>query len=436
MQIDYSPIALLLLVVGCLALLFAPRRYALSALILIGLFVPMSNRIVIVSIDLMTHRLLVLVGVLGLCFRRDAHRISLNSIDKVVIALALWSVFSYTALWGTLSGFVYSTGRSFDMIGLYFLFRVFLGSLEDWTHMVKTLGIGCAVFATFMVIESTTGKNLLSALGGVGEEVWARRGRLRCRATFGLAISAGVFAAALMPLWLAAWSQEKFRKWAILGMFSCTVMTITSASSSSLLTYVAGIGAFFCWRWRHLMRTIRWGVFFTLIGLHIVMKAPVWALLQRINVVGGSTGNYRYRLFDNFVNSFGEWWLFGLKDPEESFGMWDLCNQFVLEGVRGGFIRLALFVALLVLCFREVGRVLATIEDRQALWIWALGAMLFAHFSAFWGYDYWDQIRVSLYLVFAAIASASQIAQTASEEDQMENNQPLETEITIHPAVT
>ena len=436
MEWQFTPLASCLLVAGSLVLLFAPRRYALGALILVAVFVPMSNRVIVSSIDLMTHRLLVLVGLVRLCFRQEARGLSLHTIDKVLIALTLWSIFAYSTLWGTLSGFIYQVGRSFDMIGLYFLFRVFLRSPEDWVAAAKALGVGCVIFAGFMLVESATGKNLLAALGAMSEEVGGRRGRLRCQASFGHAISAGVFGASLVPLWLAAWNQEQLRKWAVLGLVTSTFMTVTSASSSSLLTYVAGLAAFFFWPARHHLRLIRWGVLFLLSGLHLVMQAPVWALLQRINVVGGSTGNYRYRLFDRFVHSFDQWWLLGLKSPEEAFGMWDLCNQFVLEGVRGGLLRLALFVALLALCFREVGRVMANLEDRrQAIWIWALGAMLFAHTAAFWGYDYWDQIRVLLYLLFAVIASASKVCSSGHEGVNLEMD-AIEPHLPPDPAYT
>lgn len=379
----------------------------MATLILLGLFIPMANRVVLSGVDLNAHRLLVLMGLLRLAFRHEGQGFTFNTIDKVVAAMCLWSVFAYTALWGTVGSFIYQMGRTLDIMGLYFLFRVFLKEPEDWRWAVRTLAVACAIFAGFMMVEAATGRNLLSVLGGVGEQVGSRKGRFRCQATFGHAISAGVLGASLMPIWLAGWSQENFRKWAILGLASSTLMTLTSASSSSLLTYVAGVGAFFMWPFRHHLRTFRWGVAFLLLALHLVMKAPVWALLGRINVVGGSTGDYRYRLFDNFLRTFDQWWLFGLEDPEAAFGMWDLCNQFVLEGVRGGFLRVALYVAMLVFCFREVGRAIALTDNRRdGLWIWALGCMLFAHFSAFWGYNYWDQIRVALYLVFAATASA------------------------------
>jgi hypothetical protein len=411
---QFSPPALLLLLVAVGVILFGPRRYVLPALLFFGVFIPMANRLSIMTLDFMPHRILVIVGILRVCMRREGNAFSLNSMDKVMIALTLWGVFAYSVLWGTMSAVVYQGARALDMLGLYFLFRAYLRSEEDLFGAIKTTGVLCAVLAAFMCVEAATGRNALSALG-LDEQVWSRRGRLRCRGSFGHAISAGVYGASLMPLWLAGWRCGGWlRKWSAVGLVTSTLMTVTSASSSSLLTYVAGVGAFFFWTWRSHLRTVRWAVLLLLICLHIVMKAPVWALLQRVNLVGGSTGNYRYRLFDAFVRTVDQWWLFGIKEPEEVWGMWDLCNQYVLEGARGGLLRVGLFVAMLVLCFREVGRVLAIVEndDRRAILVWSMGAMLFAHFMAFWGADYWDQIRVPWYLMLAIIPSLREIMES------------------------
>ena len=43
------------------------------------------------------------------------------------------------------------------------------------------------------------------------------------------------------------------------------------------------------------------------------MKAPVWALIQRIDIVGGSSGWHRYELIDQCIKHFSDWWLMGVK---------------------------------------------------------------------------------------------------------------------------
>ena len=56
---------------------------------------------------------------------------------------------------------------------------------------------------------------------------------------------------------------------------------------------------------------LRWGIVMLLMLLHVVMNNPVWHLLTRIDLVGGSTGWYRYKLIDDFIKNFGQWWMLG-----------------------------------------------------------------------------------------------------------------------------
>ena len=127
---------------------------------------------------------------------------------------------------------------------------------------------------------------------------------------------------------------------------------------------------------RHFMSWIRWAVVFGLVVLHFVMNNPVWHLLARINLVGG-TGWYRYKMIDEFVNRFGEWWLIGTAEYEGwwQYGFEAITNQYVLEGVQGGLITLVLFLAFIAMAFRGVGRIgraAGARRDHQVL-AWALG---------------------------------------------------------------
>ena len=53
---------------------------------------------------------------------------------------------------------------------------------------------------------------------------------------------------------------------------------------------------------------MRWAFFGTLLLLHLAMNNPVWHLLARVNVVGGSTGWHRYHLIDKAIEHL-EWWV-------------------------------------------------------------------------------------------------------------------------------
>ena len=155
--------------------------------------------------------------------------------------------------------------------------------------------------------------------------------------------------------------------------------------------------AFFFLRFR--MPAVRlWGVF-GVGGLALVMKQPVWHLLGRIDIVGGSTGYYRFLLIDRAVRNFPEWCLVGLSSTlhwSEGTGeiLTDIVNQYILEGLAGGFLTLALFVSVIAVCFACVektirSRSLSADDERLA---WALGATLFTHAMMFIVVSYFGQI--------------------------------------------
>jgi hypothetical protein len=161
---------------------------------------------------------------------------------------------------------------------------------------------------------------------------------------------------------------------------------------------------------RRQMRMVRWGILVTLIALHIVMKAPIWHLISRVSAVGGSTGWHRFNLIDQAIKHFGEWAVIGTSSTAHwGWGLQDVTNQYILEGVRGGFLTLCLFIAVIAVAFREVGRLWrlqARHMYRQAL-SWALGVSLFVHCTSFIGVSYFGQIWILWYLLLAMIGSMS-----------------------------
>ncbi len=70
------------------------------------------------------------------------------------------------------------------------------------------------------------------------------------------------------------------------------------------------------------------------------------------------------------------------------------------EAVQGGSLRLTLFVAITVQCFRALGRRIHAEAPGSAavgfLW-WAIGVCVFAHWVSFWSIPYFDQTMVLWY---------------------------------------
>jgi len=96
---------------------------------------------------------------------------------------------------------------------------------------------------------------------------------------------------------------------AALGIVAALTITITSRTSTAMSALVAAIIGVAMWPLREKMRLVRWSIVVTLVGLHLVMKAPVWSLIARVDIVGGSTGWHRFKIVDNFIRHFWDWWL-------------------------------------------------------------------------------------------------------------------------------
>lgn len=156
------------------------------------------------------------------------------------------------------------------------------------------------------------------------------------------------------------------------------------------------------------MRTIRWLLLLSVVGLHIVMKAPVWHLISRVGIVGGSTGWQRFALIDHFIGSFGEWWLMGTSSTVHwGLDMFDVANEYVLEGVQGGLLTFGLFLGVIGKSFGSVGRLWRSCRsDRYRVRLaWALGVSLLVHCLCFIGVSYFGQIVMLWYLLLAVISS-------------------------------
>jgi hypothetical protein len=297
---------------------------------------------------------------------------------------------------------------------MYFLFRCLIHNLDDLKHLVVNLLWLSLPVACFLRWEKQTGRNFFSVFGGVPEWTAIRYGKLRAQGAFAHPILAGCFWASLLPLYVALWWQG-VRKSLILAAGVATLFIVYACASS---TPAAGVGAvgvgFAALVFRQRMKTLRWGVFGTLVALHLVMKGPVWHLISRIDLVGGSTGYHRYNLIDQTIHRFGEWWLFGTYSTAHwGWFLFDTANMYVNEAVRGGLVTLLLFVAVLVMAFRGVGKILAESKDDRGryLFAWALGVALFAHCMMFIAVSYFGQIIVVWYLLLAAIASLAPSAQ-------------------------
>jgi len=165
------------------------------------------------------------------------------------------------------------------------------------------------------------------------------------------------------------------------------------------------------------MKRVRIGIVVGLVLLQIVMKAPVWFLIARVDLTGGSSSYHRAQLVDEFINHFRDWWLIGVADSSSwGLDMWDVQNQYVNVGEAGGLLALVFFIILISRSFGRLGDARKIVDgDKTREWtLWYLGASLFANVAGFFGVNYFDQSRFGWFFLLAAISViTSQIIATS-----------------------
>lgn len=399
------------------AMLAVPRRYAVIPVLVMACIMSPVQKIVVLGLDFNMIRLMVLAGWIRVLVRGEYQGFRWCLLDKVLIAFAVSGTIIYTLQQGNGRAFVYKLGTSYDAVGGYFVLRCLIRSWDDVFMIARGLAVlSLPVLAVFLV-ERSTGRNMFSALGGVPEITRVRDGKLRCQGPFPHAIMAGCFWATQIPLILALWWKSKRdRLFAVAGASASLAIVICTASSTPL----AGLGAVLVgmafYPLRESMRTVRWAVGLGLVGLHMVMNKPVWHLIGRIDLVGGSTGYHRYRLIDTAINRVGEWGLLGTRSTAHwGWGLQDVTNQYILEGVRGGLVTMCLFFTAIAIAFGCAGRArsLACRSRSKEPMAWALGVTLFAHCMCFLAVSYFGQITVIWYMLLAGVGSVSAMASTS-----------------------
>ncbi|MEJ5260052.1 MAG: hypothetical protein WHS88_07680 [Anaerohalosphaeraceae bacterium] len=412
-QTTLHPLGLIAVLCLGVCVLFVPRRWSVVPFLLIACFISTAQRLVLFGADLTLLRILVLFGFLRVLIRNEYQPFTWNLLDTLVTAWLLSQTAIYTLQIGTTSALMNRLGFAFESLGCYFYFRT---QIRDWKDVSSAI-TGCiwisVLVAVFFMIEWSTGRNLFAFFGGVPEITAVREGRLRCQGAFSHPILAGCFWVSLLPLMACHWwKSPSDRRLAAVGVVCC--LLIVAACSSS--TPVAGIffallgGGLFALR-RHLS-LIRWGVVVLLVVLHFVREKPVWHLVSRVNIVGGSTGWHRYHLMDAAIRHFGEWALLGTPSTAHwGYGLNDVTNQYILEGVRGGLLSLLLFIGVLTAAFVKAGRLQRSVKtDRYRLYLfWALGVSLFVHCMNFIAVSYFGQIYVIFFLLLGMISSLSPV---------------------------
>jgi hypothetical protein len=421
--------ALLFLVAMSFVILLGSRRSAVAALLAMAAFIPLGQEIYVFGLHFYFLRILILVGTVRLLARQETVGFKLNSVDKMIIAWRL--VVFICSLIREPSPEVF--GVTYDDLGIYFVFRLLMRDGEDASEYLRILAFVGIVIGACMIYEDFTRRNPFFIFGGVPEMTVIRDTRFRCQGPFRHPILAGTFGATLFPLMVGLWQQRgRGRSLALAGIIASLAITVVSASSGPLLTFMAAVLGFALWSLRERMHLFRRSIVAVLIVLSLVMTAPVWYLISRLSDLFGGSGWHRSWLIDQFLTHITQWCYIGTdytanwapagEVMQYNPNMMDITNHYVTQGIKGGALGLYLFIAGIVACFKIVGR--AVWSDSEWSYhprlAWALGISLACHCTAFISVSYFDQLQVFWFWLLAAIAVVpEQALRKAGEENSI-----------------
>jgi len=432
-ETSFTPITVFLLCVGVILVLSVPRKNILLPFFVIGLLIPGSQVLVLPGMHLAVYRIMLLAIWIRIIFgkwvlRKDAYSIQLNALDKVFIAWALSNAIMYSILWHEVAALINRLGFLSVSLGVYFMLRFVIRDREDVIFAPRSLGFATVPVAIAMIYEHFSGENLVAFLLGAGHQLAdIRNDRIRAQGPFAHSIVAGTFGAMLIPLFIGLWREGKGNRLrASLSLVSSGLIAVTSASSTPVMTSIAAIMGFCFWPLRHRMRPLRWAFLISLAVLQIVMKAPVWFLINRVSGFIGGTGWHRAELIDQFIWRFPEWALVGTQSNADwGLDMWDAINGYVRAGVEGGLLTFILFLSIIVIAYKRLGRARTIAEQRDPsneFFLWASGVSLFCNCIAFFGIIYFDQSVVAWYclLVMISVLTSHYLPAPATETVSIE----------------
>ncbi len=414
---QFSAVYLVILLILVMSL---KRDLVLLPFFLVALYMTIGQLIVIAGFNMTILRITLFFTWVRILIRGEQRRFRPGVLDRWLVCWLSVRTVANLVLWRAApSAVVANLGNIYDTAGIYFLFRIMIVDHEDLRRAVIVVCALAVPLSAMMFVESFTGHNLFAVFGGVPETAVIREGRPRSQGPFRHPILAGTFGAAMIPfaVSLVRDLDPRVRRTGFAAILACLAIVLLSVSSGPLMATLAVFMAMLLWPLRGQMRPVRWALVLGLATLQMFMKAPIWYLSARItDRLGMGGGWYRSALIDAAVRHFGEWALVGTAytahwmpfQLSSNPNMVDITNQYIGEGVDGGVITMAFFIALLVAAYRHVGagRSFAQAAElpQREFAAWAVGATLTAHAVSFLSVGYFDQMVVFWFLSLAAAA--------------------------------
>lgn len=399
-------------IVNGLLLLTLPRRLAVVPLLLAAAYMIREQDVIIAGAHFSVLRLLVLVGAVRVVLRGE-HPGGLNGLDKAMLAWA--AVLLLTSVFHNSEALMFRSGVVWSDLGCYLLLRCFIRDADDVRYACRITCLLLLPMALLMLQEKLSSRNLFGLLLGDSSEAVVRDGTIRARGAFASPILAGTVGATVLPLALYLWKSGR-RGLAAVGLFVSLTIVVTATSSGPLVMVAAIVFALLLWPARAALRGMRWAAAALLLALHLVMNDPVYFLMAKIDLAGGSRGWHRAQLIRQSLEHLDEWWAVGTDHTRHwmptgipaNEAHTDITNHFLAMGVMGGLPLMLIYIVAVQAAFRIAGRVIASKDAAtrgRGLLAWFLGAALFGHVLNFFSIALFDQSAVFFLLILALIAA-------------------------------
>lgn len=407
-----NPIGLVFTLIASAFLIALPRRLAAIPLLIGALWMTRGQILMVGPAHFTVVQILITVGMIRVLSRGEWIADGINHVDRFLILWAIW-MFGSSAF-HTSDAWVFRAGILWTNLGSYFLFRIFIQNDEDVKYVFKVLFVLLVPVAILMILEKFTGKNYIAEIGGVNVIPDFREGRFRAQGAFAHSILAGTAGAGCFPMALYLWNNH--RKLSLLGLFGAGGMIFAATSSGPVMMLFFSIFGLLLWKVRRYLRAFRRLALIAVIVLDMIMKAPVYFLMARIDIAGGSTGYYRAQLIRTSIEHLHEWWSVGTDYTRHWMATGqhandqhaDITNHFLAMGVSGGLLLIFLFIIVLVVAFNMVGKTLRENDNastEHCYLIWTLGATLFGYVWVFFSISLFDQSVVFFYLILACMSA-------------------------------
>jgi len=409
------------LALSLVLVVFAPRRWAVLAILGGVLYLTQGQSIDVLGINIFPSRFMEVAGLSRVIVRRELSLTGFNRIDRAMLILYSYATIVY--LVRSTEPQLFQIGLAVDAIFCYFTFRGLIWTIEDFRWILRGFLILLMPYTVFVSIEMLTGHNAFAFMGGIIENSLIRSGRPRCWGSFRHPILLGTFGASFLPLYIGLSFANKNRIHGFIGAGFCIVIVVASNSGGPLTSFITAVVGWLLWKVRYKMHLVRRSIIGMIVLLAIVMKAPIWYLTFRISSIVGGGGWHRGYLIDISMQNLEKWWIAGMpiKETHDWFPYTsdalvgaDITNQYIAFGLNAGLGAIGLFILLLVRAFRSLGEALIAVRaasikyDESEFILWGLGVMLAVHTVSLIGVSFFDKMCTVFFMQLAVISSLTE----------------------------